>query len=175
MDLEKSSIALNKAGQEIDNKKQIHAQEINKLKLKAQQAQAKLAEANETLEKLTVRAPTPGIAIIQKNLQTDAKYQLDDQTYPGWPMIGLPDLSAMKAQIMINEVDIAKIKVGHEAVIRLDAYPDNVYKGKVVDVAALGRNKTRESKVKVFDVIALLEAQTEQLMPGMTSQCRNNR
>ena len=168
LDLEKSSIALNKARQEIDNKKQIHAQEISKLELKAQQAQAKLDEANETLEKLTVRAPTPGIAIIQKNWQTDSKYQLDDQTYPGWPMIGLPDLSEMKAQIMINEVDIAKLKVGQEVVVRMDAYPDNVYKGKIVDVAALGRNKTRESRVKVFDVVTLLDAQTEQLMPGMT-------
>jgi RND family efflux transporter MFP subunit len=168
LDLEKSAIALEKAQQEIENKKRVHRQEVSKLELKVHQAQAKLDEAMETLEKLTIRAPTPGIAIIQKNWQTDAKYQIDDQTYPGWPMIGLPDLSSMKAQILINEVDISKIKVGQEAMIRLDAYPDNTFRGKVVEMAVLGRNKTRESKVKVFDVVVLLDQQVEQLMPGMT-------
>jgi RND family efflux transporter MFP subunit len=168
LDLEKSTIALEKAQQEIENKKRVHSQEISKLELKTQQAQTKLDEAMETLEKLTVSAPTPGIAIIQKNWQTDAKYQIDDQTYPGWPMIGLPDLSSMKAQILINEVDISKIKVGQEAVVRMDAYPDNAFKGKVVEMAVLGRNKTRESKVKVFDITILLDQHIEELMPGMT-------
>lgn len=168
LDLEKAAIALEKAGQEIENKKSINIQEVSKLQLKVQQAQAKMDEAEEALEKLTVTAPSPGIAIIQKSWQTGLKYQVDDQPYPGWPMIGLPDLSSMKADVMINEVDISKINVGQEVLIRLDAYPDSLYHGRVSEVASLGRNKDRDSKVKVFDTTILLEGHDQQLMPGMT-------
>lgn len=168
LDLDKAAIALERAQQEIENKKSINHQEINKLELKVQQALAKLGEAEEALAKLTVTAPSPGIAIIRKSWQTRLKYQVDDQSYPGWPMIGLPDLNTMKAEVMINEVDISKIKVGQEALIRLDAYPDSTFHGHVSEVASLGRDKERDSKVKIFDVSILLESRDQQLMPGMT-------
>lgn len=168
LDLDKSSIALEKAVQEVENKKRIHFQELSKLELKVKQAQSKLEEANETLEKLEVKAPFPGIAIIRRNWSTNQKFQVDDQAYPGWPMIGLPDLSSMKAQIMINEVDVSKIQTGQEVLVRMDAFPENTFKGHVTEVAALGRNKSRDSKVKVFDVVAVIDEKTDQLMPGMT-------
>ena len=168
LELEKASIALDNATQEIENKRNINRQEISKLELKVQQAQSKLDEADEALALLTVKAPNSGIAIIRKSWSTRQKYQVDDQPFPGWPMIGLPDLNEMKADMMINEVDISKIKVGQDAMIRLDAYPDSSFTGLVTEVASLGRNKDRDSKVKVFDVTVTLTATDQQLMPGMT-------
>ena len=93
LNLEKSTISLGKAKQEIENQKKINREEINKLELKLKQVQNKLEEADETLAKLTVTAPAPGIAIIEKSWMTGNKYQVDDQPFPGWPLIGLPDLS----------------------------------------------------------------------------------
>lgn len=168
LELEKATIALERASQEIENKRNINIQEISKLNLKVQQAQSKLDEADEALAKLTVAAPSPGIAIIRKSWSTRQKYQVDDQPFPGWPMIGLPDLNEMKAEVMINEVDISKIKVGQEVLVRLDAYPDSTFPGHVSEVASLGRNKERDSKVKVFDVTVVLVSGGQQLMPGMT-------
>ena len=171
LQLETAGINLEKARLELTNKKRVHFEEISKLELKRLQVQAKLEEAKETLAKLTVTAPAPGIAIIRKSWMTRAKFQVDDQCYPGWPMIGLPDLSSMKAEVEINEVDIAKAAVGQEAKIRMDAYPDTSFKASVTEIATLARNKSKDSKVKVFDVTAELEGQDERLMPGMTVSC----
>ena len=171
LNLEKSAISLEMAKQEIENQKKINREEINKLELKVKQVQNKLEEADETLAKLTVTAPAPGIAIIEKSWMTDNKYQVDDQPFPGWPLIGLPDLSLIKASVQINEVDIAKIDTSQKAIIRLDAFPETEFRGKVTDIARLARNKDRDSKVKVFDIMILLDETDKKLMPGMTVSC----
>lgn len=169
--LENARIDLEKAKQELENKKKVNREEINKLELKASQVQTRLDEARETLAKLTIPAPSPGIAILRKSYMTRNKFQVDDQCYPGWPLIGLPDLSRMKADVEVNEVDIAKVALDQEAVIRMDAFPDTSFEARVTDVATLARNRSRDSKVKVFDVTAEIEGQDDRLMPGMTVSC----
>ena len=170
-DLENAAIALEKAGQELDSKTQIAREEMRKLALKVEQAQNKLDEAKETLGKLLVVAPAPGIAIIQKNWSTNSKFKVDDQSWPGQPVVGLPDLSRMQATVQVSEMDIAKIKVGLRTKVTLDAYADTSFPGQVREVATLARAKERESQVKVFDTIAELDGEDDKLLPGMTISC----
>jgi len=169
--LEEAAINLNKVEQELENQKNIQREEISKLELKVQQELAKLKEAENTISMLTIHAPSPGIAIIQKNYYTRNKFQVDDQTYPGNPLVGLPDLSQMKAQVQINEIDIAKVEVGQKTIVTLDAYSDTSFSGKIIEIATLARNKSRDEKVKVFDVVVLLDDQDERLLPGLTISC----
>jgi HlyD family secretion protein len=171
LELENSAISLQKAEQEIENQIKVNQEEISKLALKVRQVLSKLTELKETLESLTVLAPAPGIAIIQRNWVTDVKFQVDDQPWRGSPMIALPDLSRMRAVVNINEVDIAKIDTLQNVVVKLDAAPDSIFHGQVKEVAALARNKERNSKVKVFDVKILINGQHASLMPGMTVSC----
>jgi multidrug efflux pump subunit AcrA (membrane-fusion protein) len=85
----------------------------------------------------------------------------------------LPDLSELKVETEINEVDIAKIKTGQKAEIKLDAFSDAVFSAKVISVATLAKFKDQDkSKVKVFPVSVLLDSTSKELMPGMTVSCR---
>lgn len=169
--LEEAAINLDRVGQELENQRNIQREEINKLKLRVKKEQARLDEAKNTLSLLTVEAPSPGIAIIRKNYYTRNKYQIDDQIWPSNPLIGLPDLSEMKAQVQINEIDIAKVKVGQKTSVTLDAYPDTSFTGKIIEIATLAHNKSNEEKVKVFDVVVLINGQDERLLPGLTISC----
>jgi len=171
LQLKNAEIDLNRAKEKIQNQIHINEQEISKLKLKVRQAQTRLEEAQGTIERLTVKAPAPGIAIIRRNWQTGNKYQADDQMWRGQQILRLPDLTLMQAKVMINEVDISKIDTTQTATITMDAYPDTGFKARVINVAALARNKDRDSKVKIFDVILLLEETDKRLMPGMTVSC----
>lgn len=171
LELEKAGISLERAEKEIENQKSINTEEISKLELRVNQVASKLQEAFGTLAKLTVISPAPGIAIIERNRSTDQKIAVDDQLWPGWPMISLPDLMLMKAEAPVNEIDIAKIDTSLSARVRLDAFPDTSFHGYVSEVATLARNKDRDSKVKVFDVTIILEENDEILMPGMTVSC----
>ena len=170
-DLDNAAINLRKAEQELENKKSINREVIRTLELKVEQVQDKLDEANETLAKLTVTAPAPGIAILRKSWYTNSKFKVDDEAYPSQAMIGLPDLSRMQVKVQVNEMDISKIKLEQSVVVTLDAYPDTTFAGHVTEVATLARTKDRESRVKVFDTLAHLDGSDEKLMPGMTISC----
>ena len=171
LDLEKAKLQLEQARQEVENRRKVQAGELSRLELRVHQARTKLEQAEQTLQSLTITAPTPGIAIVRESHLTDEKFQVNDQAFPGWALIGLPDLSRMKAEVEVNEVDIARVVEGQEAIVRLDAYPDTSFPGRVGEIAVLARNRNRDSNVKVFDVDVLLEGSDQRLMPGMTVKC----
>ena len=110
---------------------------------------------------------------ISKNWSTNNKWQVGDQPWSGTPIIHLPDLSEYKVEADINEVDIAKIKVGQKAEIRLDAFSDKIFYGEVTSVATLAKFKDEEkSKIKIFPVNIILDETSDDLMPGMTVSSR---
>ena len=172
LSLDKAKISLETAAKEIENQKLINAEEIRQKQVNTLQLQRNVQEANETLEKLTVRSPGSGLAIIRENWMTDDKWQVGEQPWSGEPIIDLPDLRELKVKTEINEVDIAKISLDQEVEIKMDAFSDTVYKGRVITIAGLAQFKNRNSKVKVFPVEILLEEASKKFMPGMTVSCR---
>lgn len=172
LNLEKANIALDRAKEQIDNKVKTQKEEIKLKNLSINQDIGRLADANETLKKLFVISPSPGIAMISKNWSSGNKLQVGDQCWPGYPLIQLPDLSALKATVQINEVDIAKIHKGLKVEIKPDAFSNNIYPGEVISVANLAVNKDGKSKVKVFPVEILLKKTDKKLLPGLTVSCR---
>lgn len=172
LNLEKANIALARAKEQIDNRIKIQKEEIKQKKLSIDQDKARLEEAHETLRKLQLISPSSGIAIINRNWSTGNKFQLGDQTWSGFPLIQLPDLSTLRAVVKINEVDIAKIQKGLKVEIKPDAFSDSVYTGTVNTVANLAVNKDGSSKIKVFPVEININEKSEKLLPGLTVSCR---
>lgn len=172
LNLEKANIALARAKEQIDNRIKIQKEEVKQRKLSIAQDQNRLDEAQETLQKLHLISPTPGIAIINRNWSTGLKFQIGDQTWSGFPVIQLPDLSALRAVVRINEVDIAKVKSGLQVEIKPDAFSDSIYSGVVTSVANLAVNKEGSTKIKVFPVEVDIREKSEKLLPGLTVSCR---
>ena len=172
LNLEKADIALDRAKEQIDNRIKIQKEEVKQKNLSIRQDVARLQEANETLQKLFVTTPAPGIAIITKSWNSGNKFQVGDQCWSGFPLIQLPDLSALKATVKINEVDIAKISKGLKVEIKPDAFSDSIFTGVVSAVANLAVNKEGSSKIKVFPVTILLNETNKNLLPGLTVSCK---
>lgn len=173
LDLEKSKISLQKSNEEISNQKKIQKEELNQENLKIHQLESNLEEANQTLSNLTVTSPSNGIAIIKKNWSTNNKWQVGDQTWGGSSMIDLPDMRQLKIVADINEIDISKIKLDQLVEIKLDAFSDSSFTGKVIMIATLAVSKDeKKQKVKVFPVEILVNRASKMLMPGMTASAR---
>ena len=172
LNLEKAEIALQRAKEQIDNRIKINVEEIKQKNLSIDQDKARLDEANNALKQLTVVTPSPGIAIIQRSWQSGNKYQSGDQVWTGQPLISLPDLSKLKANVKINEVDIAKIVKGLNVEIKPDAFSDSKFSGTVMEVANLAVNKEGSTKIKVFPVEIYLNETHKDLLPGLTVSCR---
>jgi multidrug resistance efflux pump len=172
LSLDRAKISLETAREEIENQKLIHAQDIRRKDVQIQQDRNRLQDAYKTLEKLTVTSPSEGVAILRTNWSTDEKWAVGDQPWPGYSLVNLPDMSELKVETEVNEVDISKIKVGQKVEIKLDAFSDTAYTGEVMSVAGLAKFKRRDSKVKVFPVEILLDEASRKLMPGMTVSCK---
>jgi multidrug efflux pump subunit AcrA (membrane-fusion protein) len=172
LSLDKAKISLETARNEIENQKLIHAEEIRQKNVSILQLKKNLQDAFETMEKLTVTSPASGVAILQENWSTDEKWAVGEQPWSGEPLINLPDMSELEAETEINEVDIAKIKLGQRVEIKLDAFSDTVYTGQVSSIAGLAKFKNRDSRVKVFPVEILLDEAPRKFMPGMTVSCK---
>jgi len=170
--LESATIALNRAKEQIENKKIIHREDLIQKSLTIKQLTATLADANSSMDKLFVVSPAKGITIKEENWSTGQKWAIGDQPYSGSKIIELPDLSEMRAEVKINEVDVSKIIPGQSVEVRPDAYSDSVYTGKVESVANLARNKDNKSKIKIFPIQIRIDGQSEKLLPGLTVSCR---
>jgi multidrug efflux pump subunit AcrA (membrane-fusion protein) len=75
----------------------------------------------------------------------------------------------MESMTYVNEVDVSRVRKGLEVLVKLDAFQDSTFKGKISSVASLGKNKDRDSKIKVFEIIVEIYSQSEILKPGMTT------
>jgi HlyD family secretion protein len=170
--LESATIALNRAKEQIENKKIIHREDLLQKSLTIKQLTATLAEANNSMKKLFVVSPDKGITIKEENWNTGQKWAIGDQPYSGSKLIELPDLSEMRAEVKINEVDVSKVMPGQRVEIRPDAYSDSIYTGKVEAVANLAQNLDYKSKIKIFPVQIRISGQSKTLLPGLTVSCK---
>ncbi|MBN2863496.1 MAG: HlyD family efflux transporter periplasmic adaptor subunit [Bacteroidales bacterium] len=170
--LESATIALNRALEQIENKKIINREDLLQKSLSIRQLKTTLADANYSMNNLFVVSPANGIAIKEHNWNTNQKWSVGDQPYSGSKLIELPDLSEMMAEVNINEVDISKILPGQRVEIRPDAYSDSVYNGSIESVASLAQLKDYNSKIKIFPVQIRIYGQSKTLLPGLTVSCR---
>ena len=170
--LESATIALNRAKEQIENKKIIHKEDLIQKSLTIKQLTTTLEDANKSMNNLFVVSPARGITIKEENWNTGQKWAVGDQPYSGSKLIELPDLSAMRAEVKINEVDVSKILPGQRVEIRPDAYSDSVYAAVVESVANLAQNKDYKSKIKIFPVQIRISGQSRKLLPGLSVSCK---
>jgi multidrug efflux pump subunit AcrA (membrane-fusion protein) len=80
----------------------------------------------------------------------------------------LPDLSSLLSKIYISEIEITKVKPGLDVEVRVDAFPNKKFTGKVFSVANIGE-KLDNSDTKVFEVMVKIEGSDPALRPSMTT------
>jgi multidrug efflux pump subunit AcrA (membrane-fusion protein) len=170
--LESATNALARAKEQIENKKVIHREDLLQKTLAIKQLTATLDDAKSSLNSLFVVSPAKGITIKEENWSTGQKWAVGDSPWSGSKVIELPDLSEMRAEVKINEVDVSKVLPGQRVEIRPDAYSDSIYRGKVETVANLAQNKDYKSKIKIFPVQIRIAGQSKTLLPGLTVSCR---
>ncbi|MEM7102994.1 MAG: efflux RND transporter periplasmic adaptor subunit [Bacteroidota bacterium] len=166
---------------ELEKIQRDHLQAKENYALKIEQAQARVIEVQTNLNqqldnmqkltalssKFTVTAPMAGMVIYERSW--NGKKGPGSKVTPWDPVVArLPDLSDMISLTYVNEVDISKVKVDQEVTVKVDAFPDNEYAGKIISVANIGEQRPNFD-AKVFEVkIQLLESDSI-LRPAMTT------
>jgi HlyD family secretion protein len=81
----------------------------------------------------------------------------------GTELMRVADLSRMEAQVQVNENDIPRVKLGDTALIEVDAYLDQKFKGIVTEIANSAKTTgVSADQVTNFDVKILVLPQSYQ-------------
>jgi RND family efflux transporter MFP subunit len=173
LNMKKAELALTQAEKKIESQKIIDRVSLMKAELKVRQAESALEDAKKTVKKLTITSPMYGLVVYMENRSGSErrKMQVGDTPYWGMPVMKIPDLSVMQVRTMVDEVDIDKIKMNQNVIIKVEALEGELCYGKITRIATLAR-KERKTRTKVFDVEVTVDSTELKLRPGMTCECR---
>lgn len=132
-------------------------------------AEGALRQINEALSKTVIYSPTDGtISVLTSRL---GERVVGTSQFAGTEVMKIANLANMEARVEVNENDIINVKVGDEADIHVDAYPDKVVRGVVREIAstAATRNAGSQEEVTNFEVKISIPSPDVPLRPGMSA------
>ncbi|MCX6237046.1 MAG: HlyD family efflux transporter periplasmic adaptor subunit [Bacteroidia bacterium] len=168
MDLSKAERKLNQDIKGLEMRQRQLTSQMGRRNIDLQQKQQRVDNLLKLYEALIIKAPKPGMVIYAKD-RFGIKIQIGSTLTPWSPTIAtLPDMTKMISETYVNEIDIAKIKVGQKVTLSIDAFPDKELKGEVISVANIGQPMPK-SDSKVFEVNIRVFGSDPDLKPAMTT------
>ena len=135
--------------------------ELDAAKFAITSAEASLKDANENLTKTSIYAPMTGT--VSMLLVELGERVAGTNLMAGTELMRVADLSRMEAQVQVNENDIPRVKLGDTALIEVDAYLDQKFKGIVTEIANSAKTTgVSADQVTNFDVKILVLPQSYQ-------------
>ena len=125
--------------------------------------QAALDSAKANLGYCTITSPVDGIVISRK---VDVGQTLVAAMSTPVLFTIAQDITKMHISAPVSEADIGQVKVGQSVKFNVDAYPDDVFNGKVIQVR---KAPTTTSNVVTYEVIIDVDNPEQKLFPGMTA------
>lgn len=127
------------------------------------QASAAYESAKVNLENTTIRSPIDGI-VIARNVDVGQTVAASFSS-PTLFLIA-NDLSKMQVEANVDEADIGKIKEGQKVTFIVDAYPEETFYGKVIQIRLSAQTV---QNVVTYNVIMRVDNPDLKLKPGMTA------
>ncbi|MBS0332052.1 MAG: efflux RND transporter periplasmic adaptor subunit [Proteobacteria bacterium] len=118
-------------------------------------AEAAAASARARLGDYRLTAPFPG-----RILRRDA--EPGDLAATGAPLFVIADLRAVRITADVDERDVGRLAVGQQAVVRADAFPQQVFQARITEITPQG-----DATGRIFRVRLALPTDSP-LKPGMT-------
>jgi multidrug resistance efflux pump len=155
----------------VDLKRRAAEAEIRDLEIQRDRARNAMRYAQQNAEKMAIRAPIDGLVVLNriwKGGRMDEP-QEGDQIEPGMPFLQVVDPRAMQVRANVNQVDVPYLEVGQRVRVRLDAYPELVFPGKLLQMAAIGVTSGLSDKVHTFATLFSIEGTDPKLLPDLSA------
>ncbi len=151
------------------------------------QAKAKLSSARSThemqkqrldklhsqIEACTIRAPAVGQVVYWSSTERWVRVKIEQgaQVPEGYKIITIPDASKMKVEVKIHETWIDKIEPNQPAEIKIEAFPDKTFTGRVLKKAPLADAEDwLNPDLKVYSTDIGIDGTHDSLKTGMTGK-----
>jgi RND family efflux transporter MFP subunit len=144
----------------------------------AKQEQTRHDDLLQEIDKCTVRSPQEGMVVYfvseSSRSSSSSRQSMIAQGEPvseGQKIMRIPDLRHMQVAAKVHEALVSRVKGDQPAVIRVDAFPGRLIKGRVKSVATVASQADFfSSDVKVYQCNVALDEYVEGLKPGMSAE-----
>jgi HlyD family secretion protein len=146
-------------------------------KLEADRQRARLEKLEKMIAACSIRAPTEGVVIYASTIQASQRRWGSDPLQAGvqvverQELIQIPLNGGMSVTMSVPESNLAKLREGQLARIRIEAQPGREFSGRLSKVGLLpdGRNAWLNPDLKLYNCVVDIEAVNE-LRAGMNCE-----
>jgi len=130
-------------------------------------AQGRVQEIQAHIEQMRVTAPRDGTVVYVPDWRGE-KVKVGDSTWRSRKILEIPDLSKMAAVGEVDESDAGRVSLGRAVRLRLDAHPDDEFRGRVVSLGNTVGRQTPRNPLKVLRIeVSLERTDRTKMRPGM--------
>ncbi|HEX9126062.1 MAG TPA: efflux RND transporter periplasmic adaptor subunit [Methylomirabilota bacterium] len=140
--------------------------QIDAARWQVTQAESALAQARSRLRETVVVSPIEGV-VLRKNLEAG------ETANPGVPILTLVDPKDVWLRAYVPETEMGRLKIGDPATLRVDAFPNRVFTGRLIEIGGEAeftpRNvQTKKERVNlVFRIKIQIDNPEGLLKPGL--------
>lgn len=171
LELKKAELEMDITLKKLKFLKQINDSELLKMKLKIEQQENRVDQAESKLNKLTITSTVDGCVIYEKLWTSGKKVREGDIVWGNMPIVKIPDLQSMQVKLEVSESDYKRLANNQTMHITMDAFPEIELTGAVKFKAPVGKPVKEKSNVKLFEVTASLDSATFTIQPGLGVTC----
>ncbi len=144
---------------------------IRILEIQRDRTRQTMEHSKANSEKMQVRSPLGGVVVLNTIWKqgTMGEVQEGDQVRPGVPFMQVVNPAEMQVRVLANQQDFPALQVGKLAKVRLDAYPDMVFQGKLDQISPIGEAGDFSPKLRSFVVIVAIQGNDPRLMPDLSA------
>jgi HlyD family secretion protein len=146
----------------------LREEDVKQARAQVQRALAQLRNARIQLADTVITAPRDGV-IVEKLVQEGTVISSSTSAFSqGTTIVRLADMRRIYVDAEVAEADIAQVWVGQKVDVSVDAFPGEIFEGKVVRIDP---RTTIEQNVVYVHVLVELDEVDERLKPGMSATC----
>ena len=181
LNVEETEAAYRQLQEEVKLLATAHAAKHRALEIERDQKKIDETRARVNTEKMVLRAGISGMVVMQTIYRGGGQFsqvQEGDEVNSGAFFMQIVDTSSMILNGQLNQVDSQGVRAGQRVEIRLDAYPDKVWPGRVTAVGAIAgasgggrrgpRSMTRAEYVRSVPVTFTIETQAAEIIPDLS-------
>lgn len=169
--LDEAKATLQQLRTTFDLKRQAAQAGIRLLEIQRDRAKQVMDHAQANAAFMKIHSPIDGIVVLNTIWKQGkmGEVQEGDQVRPGISFMQVVDPSRMQVRALVNQQDFLSMRIGIPVHIHLDAYPDLIFRGKLEEMAPIGRNGDFSLKVRTFAVVFSIEGNDTRLMPDLSA------
>lgn len=160
-------------GESVLKQAESNLEKIGAAEKEVETARAHVKAARSSVDLAHIRMNYTKLLAPFQGVITSRNIEVGEVVLPGQEVITLSDLSHVELKIFVDETEIGKVKVGQEADIKIDTFPDKVYRGRVSFISTEAEFtpkiiQTHKERVKLVYLVKISIPNPDlELKPGM--------